>query len=265
VTLDPAIRRRFVYFMLHEQDKLKPKEWGDATVWGEEVLPLLWWKILQMGFSKIGFKNAYLKARDSLITENDKGEEATLYGALGAVFGEEILDEALEVNLKGAQIRPLQELGRESITSQFFNFVNTHMGKLFKGRNFQSGYTKAEILTIAGGFRSTNETKVVLQKLISIAWRMGFYKITTLSEKAVEKAIISELNGKKKTIKIDGVVYRGVIFEYLRIDKKHPFQMFIVNLQGALKDAGNYLFGLDKESLLEENTDTTDIDLETNV
>jgi hypothetical protein len=204
IIIDPALRRRFVIFQLHETYKLPLKQWEEARCAAEQFFPQLFTHFLNATWSPAIFARIMGK---KLFTDNSESEEKTLYAALGAVLGIQIGEEALD--LANAHWEKSKENGaklttRLSSTEEFFDFLQNFLTTkgMYTGRTQGNNRVPSEISKFIRVVDDT-EVKIYLQGLIDLAYKNGFAALTNLGAPALRTMIYDYFDVISTSIRID--------------------------------------------------------------
>lgn len=236
VTIDPAVRRRFLYYQLYKKDKLHGEQWEEACMKSDLYLWRVFWLALEKGFNAAEFNKCLVEAKENLKTENDKNEEAIVYAVLGAVFGRETFEFALGWNAKKAMEREEDgdyERQRVNIVDQFFNATLSYFHRMewWKGNKNYGNYIMGKCLNY---FEVSRDGTKLLINIVSLADQIfgygGFQSETKLSKRAIANATLTELNGKRTTGTIAGQTLNVIAIATQSIAKDSPLHLILLNV-----------------------------------
>lgn len=240
VTLDPAIRRRFIYFMLHQSDKITGTDWEVAQVNSELYNWRMFYHAIEHGFDKRLFNKYQKESKSKVVTSNDTGEMSVVYGALAAVWGEEIAEDAIRLNQNlhiSGGASPIDELRNVNIAEQFLEFTVMVLSNksYWNGRTIGGDYQRPQALTY---FRQRVDGRININSkaLIEQMFKDGFCFETKLSKAAVRKALFEMLKPEDKVIKMGKESIRGWIVDPSIFNEDHPLSLIISTLNETMKE-----------------------------
>lgn len=234
IVIDPAVRRRFIYFDLQDRFKLKDKDWAEAERWVVDFAPALFYRVLAAGFDKKAFKN--IMANQMVYRGvNDIVEEKVCIASLGAVFGVPFAEAILEMIRKFWES---ERAGDEFIDDAKLNLVENlfeFLDSLFVNTGM---YTPKEMMGVSyyppvlNYFAYTQQGKfyIKLTHLVSYAFSRGFDKITTLDPRAVIAAIKGILKTKERKARIGGVMSRVVEVDKTNVQQNSILLVILDNI-----------------------------------
>lgn len=191
VTLDPAIRRRFIYFELKDFFKLNGEQWMKASGNAEAYNWQLFYLALERGFDRKVFNKCFSRAEE-IYTLNDNKEECLTYAAFCAVFGEEYFEDIIErckIFWRDVETSGGESLTRKTIVEHLFTYIVDECD----GRGWFENFDryKIEPAFALKLFKVTNRfIYVKVSALVAEVFKVGFRYETTLTQKSVREAFI---------------------------------------------------------------------------
>lgn len=238
---DPAIRRRLVLFSLLQRHKLPEWDWKEREQ-DSELFNELFWRFLIHGFDERVFRR--LLATGPLYTNNAQAEERVLYAALGAVTSEELGNMFRAAANKYWQ--ELQESGEEENPDENLSgpeaFLEFFLGQIyvkgwFLAKEFGSIRSLPEILRFA--WTKSDGTLVLNTNLFSMAYEMGFAKMTTLGPTMLRRAFVELFEAKKGRARLARVVCRTLEIAPALVKKSSRLRLLCQNISECMERERN--------------------------
>lgn len=248
LVLDPAVRRRCIYFLLDSKFKMSADAW-DVVVWNSTMyFPQLFYLIATKSFEEKAFRYILDIAKKEIKTPNDVGEEGLCYAALGAVFGVgfgvALVENAKmywESEIGGSKIT----LNRGTIAGELFRFANSVLAmKGYFATEDRFGKKSADIVNFCYYNKYKDVFYLKMDSFVDMLFGLGFYRKTTLSSRSIMAALMNEVKSTKITpYKMgNGMVWESVIIRGDVVLKHDDWgiRTFFLNVKKAVEDTKAY-------------------------
>lgn len=240
VAIDPAIRRRFVYFEMQDRFKLGAEEWQMAEQWTKEKASLLFYHAIENGFNEKAFQE--IMALPSYKGANDSNEEKVCIASLAAVYGLEFGRRIYEMaaSFWEREVMNFEDIDRNrcNLADNLFGFLNSYFintGMFTSREAFGTTYVPGVLNYFAYRDR---QLFIRHTPLVAFAFMKGFGSKTTLDEGAVRSALRFVLNGEEKIAKVNGVVSRVIVVPDSQLGKDTPLSEIALNVRRISEKIG---------------------------
>ena len=198
---DPATRRRFIIFDMHENEKISKEEFLEITILASKIFPRAFLAMLKKGFDT----NTFIRlVKLQLRTANAEEMEKITYAALGAVFGEALGIKAIE-SANEYWISKIEKAEKIKDTTEMifeaFHAFATHKG-LYNNTEWGSGdLSISKYIVIID-----NEMRIHHAPLIDLALQSKFLPPNfSFSKKKIRDMILDKFKVEAKRARMGNV------------------------------------------------------------